>query len=99
MYANKDSRFDNIEIAFTDCTVDMRTALTSICEGISNLTKADKLFDNVNFIKIENLKSICLKIFQKGEILFCYSRKTETELLFMRGIQVTCRGRRALMHS
>lgn len=95
MYANKDSRFDNIEFAFTDCTVDMRTALTSICEGISNLTKAD----NMNFIRIENLKSICLKTFQKGEILFCHSRETETELLFMRGIQVTCRGRRALMHS
>ena len=95
MYANEDSRFDNIEIAFTDCTVDMRTALTSICEGISNHAKAD----NMNFIRIENLKNICLKTFQKGEILFCHSRKTETELLFMRGIQVTCRGRRALMHS
>lgn len=99
MYANKDSRFDNIEIAFTDCIVDIRTALTSICEGISNLTKADNFGDCVKFIRIENLKNICLKTFQKGEILFCHSRKTETELLFMRGIQVTCRGRRALMHS
>lgn len=95
MYSNNDSRFDNIEIAFTDCIVDIRTALTSICEGISNLAKAD----SVNFIRIENLKSVCLKTFQKGEILFCHSTKTETELLFMRGFQATCRGRRALMHS
>ncbi len=97
MYSNNDSRFDKIEIAFTDCTVDMRTALTSICEGISNLKKADNLLDCVNFIRIENLKSICLKTFQKGDILFCHSR--ETELQFMRGFQATCRGRRALMHS
>lgn len=99
MYANKDSRFDNIEIAFTNCTADMRTALTFICEGISNLTKADNFFDCVKFIRKEDLKNIRFKKFQKGDILFCHSGEKETELLFMRGFHATCRGGRALMHS